>query len=123
MRPDVAFTVLGDPRSKGRPRFTRYGRTYTPKTTVEAERAIAEVAREAFVSGPFTEPVGIDLTFYCATKRRTDGDNLVKLVLDALNTIAYTDDFLVEQWNVRIYRKRDGETPRTEVLIYPLEDL
>ena len=121
-RKDVSFTVPGDPAVKGRPRFTRYGRAYTPKKTADAEKVIAEAATLAFDGFPFTEPVGIELTFFCATKRRSDGDNLVKLVLDAMNTIAYTDDYLVEEWRVRVYRKREGEAPRTEVLVYALDD-
>lgn len=123
MRSDVSFTIPGDPVVKGRPRFTRQGRAYTPKATSDAEKVIKLIAGEAFLGEPFTEAVGIDLVFYCKTKRRSDGDNLVKLVLDALNEVAYTDDYLVEEWRVRIYRRLDGEEPRTEVCVYPLEGL
>lgn len=119
---DVVFTVAGDPVSKGRPRVTRYGRAYTPKRTVEAEEVIRQAARDACTE-PFSTAVAVDVVFYCATKRRTDGDNLLKLVLDAMNEVVFTDDYLVEDVHYRVHRKLDGEEPRTEVCVFPLEDL
>jgi len=118
---DVSFTVPGDPVVKGRPRFTRYGKTYTPKKTVDAEAAIAAIAGD-LVQEPFGVPVGVEVAFFCATKRRTDGDNLMKLVLDAMNEVVFVDDYLVEEVRYRVYRKVEGETPRTEVCVYQLED-
>lgn len=118
---EVCFVVPGDPKSKGRPRFTRYGSTYTPKTTVEAEKVIKEILTGLGLT-PYTERCGVNVEFYCKTLRRTDGDNLMKLVLDACNTLVYTDDYLVEEVRYRIHRKVPGEPPRTEVMFYPLED-
>lgn len=117
---DICFTVPGDPKSKGRPRFTRYGKTYTPKTTVDAEAAIGLILDEMDLE-PFTVPVAIEVAFFCKTMRRTDGDNLMKLVLDACNKKAYVDDYLVEDVHYRVYRKVDGEEPRTEVVISRLD--
>ena len=31
----VKFTILGEPKGKGRPRVTKTGRAYTPKDTVQ----------------------------------------------------------------------------------------
>lgn len=117
---DITFTVPGDPVVKGRPRFTKYGRAYTPKATLDAEGVIKKILANQGVT-PFDQAVGMDVVFYCKTKRRTDGDNLMKLVLDACNEVAYTDDYLVEEVRYRVFRREDGEEPRTEVLIYPLE--
>ena len=36
----MRFEVLGEVIGKGRPRFTKQGRTYTPKKTLDYERAI-----------------------------------------------------------------------------------
>lgn len=119
---DVVFTVPGDPVSKGRPRVTKYGRAYTPKRTQEAEELVKLAAREACAE-PFEVPVAVDVVFYCKTMRRTDGDNLLKLVLDAMNEIVFTDDYLVEDVHYRVYRKAEGEEPRTEVCVFPLDDL
>lgn len=116
---DIQFTVPGDPVVKGRPRFTKYGKAYTPKATLDAEKAIKKIVENQGIT-PFDEPVGMEVAFFCQTKRRTDGDNLMKLVLDACNEVAYTDDYLVEEVRYRVFRRAEGEEPRTEVLIYPL---
>lgn len=116
---DLQFTVPGDPVVKGRPRFTRYGKAYTPKNTADAELRIKEIL-VGLVEEPFGRPVGVDVTFYCKTMRRTDGDNLMKMVLDAMNEVVFVDDYLVEDVHYRLYRKAEGQEPRTEVYVYEL---
>ena len=118
---EVCFTIPDDPKPKGRPRFTRGGRTYTPIRTVQAEAVIRQIVTELEVK-PFTVPVGVEASFFCKTLRRTDGDNLMKLVLDACNELIYTDDYLVEEVHYRVYRKVEGEEPRTEVMFYSLDE-
>ncbi|MCI8403264.1 MAG: RusA family crossover junction endodeoxyribonuclease [Clostridia bacterium] len=44
----VSFTIDGEPREKGRPRFTKSGSTYTPKETSEYE-ALAAMAYKGTV--------------------------------------------------------------------------
>lgn len=92
---------------KGRPRFTRLGRTYTPSKTAIAER----IVREGFVRAAgrsyedFTGPVSISVKATRELARsnpkfwagrsdmmKPDLDNVLKLVLDALNGVAYHDD-------------------------------
>jgi Holliday junction resolvase RusA-like endonuclease len=87
----VLFTVEGEPMVKARPRMTKTGHTYTPKATVEAENRVRE-AFEATGCEGFSGAVGVELAFYQGTRARKDVDNLVKLVLDSLNGIAYEDD-------------------------------
>lgn len=106
----TTFCVPGEPQGKARPRFTRGGRTYTPRKTVAYEDAI----REAFLNsgGQITElPVKVQISaFYkipiSASKSRAakmdggeilptkkpDTDNIAKVVCDALNGVAYKDD-------------------------------
>jgi Holliday junction resolvase RusA-like endonuclease len=87
----VLFTVDGEPMVKARPRMTKTGHTYTPKTTVDAEKRVRE-AFEATGHDGFTGSVGMELAFFQGTRARKDVDNLVKLILDSLNGIAYEDD-------------------------------
>ena len=65
----ISFTVLGDPKGKGRPRFRRIGRftsTYTPKDTIEYENKVKKSFKETvgkeFV--PYRCPVKADITCY-----------------------------------------------------------
>lgn len=133
MQNRIRFTIQGNPVAKGRPRFARRGNfvaTYTPKNTAQAEN---EIQREALshISEPITEPVELSIVFYMAIPRSTskkrseslknaphvkrpDVDNLAKLVLDALNGIAWKDDSQVYSMSVE---KRYSDNPRTEVTI------
>ncbi len=90
---EFSFVVPGRPQPKGRPRMSRKGRVYTPKETVEAERAYAQAVDD---NPPvFEGPVAVEMTF-CAeatyvtirriaewhTPLRGDLDNYIKLCLD-----------------------------------------
>lgn len=118
MTDELHFTLEGDPVPKGRPRHGR-GHSFTPKRTRDAEQSIRDRVTELAVV-PYDVPVRVSLVFYCKTRRRTDWDNLAKLVTDALNGLCYTDDHLIHHSVVRLHRAAIGETPRTEVRIAPL---
>jgi Holliday junction resolvase RusA-like endonuclease len=100
------------PKVKSRPRNGR-GHTYTPKATLEAERAIREqweqIAKEnGWEPFPAGTSVVVRLLLGSATIKvevesledrkvgkglgHRDIDNLAKLVLDSLNKTAYDDD-------------------------------
>lgn len=118
--------VAGDPIPKGRPRSGRGGHHYTPKRTRDAEAALRELMTQVHDGAPYEGDVGIELAFYCATKRRTDGDNLTKLVTDALQAGAdgrgvFADDSQILDWRIRVHRRIEGEQPRTEIRVYALE--
>lgn len=84
----------GDPVPKGRPRIFR-GHGVTPKRTRDAEKSLREFAAWRMRGeglDPFAGPLRVRLSFSRATARRCDLDNLAKLVLDALNGIAFVDD-------------------------------
>ena len=130
----LAFIVPGDPRGKGRPRFSK-GRTYTDDKTVEYERRIRNSYRLNFGSykWPDNALLKVQITAYysipkSATKakrammesgdllptRKPDVDNIIKAVLDALNGVAYKDDASVVEVSCR---KLYGTPPRVEVEI------
>lgn len=116
----VLFTVKGEPMVKARPRVTRTGHTYTPKTTVDAERRVRE-AFEATGCDGFSNAVGVELAFFQGTRARKDIDNMVKLVLDSLNAVAWTDDVQVSVVLARrVYTVK--ERARTVVRIFATID-
>lgn len=118
----LALTIAGDPVAKGRPRVAKTGHAYTPAKTKEAEAALREQI-EKVITMPYKGAVGLAVEFYCATLRRTDGDNLMKLVTDAMNKLVYADDSQIEEWYCRVHRKVPGEEPRTEIFVYSLGDV
>lgn len=112
------------PIGKARPRFTR-GRTYTPQTTKDAENLIAcawvsEHGRE-YVDGPVRLSIVAEYAppaSWSAKKRqdhfgkpkvtKPDADNVFKLVSDALNGIAYSDDARIAGASIaKIYGPED----------------
>ncbi len=115
----IRFTVDGEPVAKARPRVVK-GRTYTPQRTLDAEEAIGYRFREELPGHePLTGWVGMRCTFYTKSQRpRSDVDNLIKLVSDALEGIAYVNDKQVE--DVRGRRVRGAKDPRTVIEIWPI---
>jgi len=110
----VKFTVMGEPRSKQRPRVTQRG-TFTPKETIEAEKRVRDGWRMAG-EAKFEYQVIVDLRFFNGNKRRRDIDNMAKLVLDALNKEAFDDDYQVV--GVNMYKFfTDPDKARTEIVI------
>lgn len=85
------FTIEGEPIVKGRPRFTKTGHAYTPKATKDAEARVGE----AYEGDLFSGNVGVELHFFQGSRARKDIDNMVKLVLDGLNGVAWPDDIHV----------------------------
>lgn len=121
----VSFDVFGKVKGKGRPRFTRGGHAYTPKATRDYERAI----REAFENAPGRpqEPFSGPIEVCIMTRRqlpnstpksvirepdthKPDVDNVAKIVLDALNGVAWVDDAQVTSLAVsKLKRTRSPE--------------
>lgn len=97
---DVEFTVYGEPASKERPRFSRSGHAYTPAKTREAEKTVLEAFQRLSNAITFDVPVELRVELYLGSKRRKDADNMAKLVQDALNGHAFTDDYLIYELSV-----------------------
>ncbi|MDE2097999.1 MAG: RusA family crossover junction endodeoxyribonuclease [Patescibacteria group bacterium] len=109
--------IPGQPVPKGRPRVLRNGHTYTPRKTAEAEQTLRmEIRVQAGRPlQPSLAAVEIEADFYLRGFPRVDVDNLGKLVMDALNGMAFRDDAQV--WATR-FRKWPGSTvPRTELTV------
>jgi Holliday junction resolvase RusA-like endonuclease len=107
---EVLFTVPGEPRGKGRPRFTRKGFAYTDTATRDYETVIRCRAAEAMPCEALDTPISVRVDIYkgvakswsnARRSRALDGleipgkpdlDNVAKAVLDAMNGVVYADD-------------------------------
>ncbi len=138
----VKFTVLGEPKGKGRPRFsTQTGRAFTPKQTVNYETLIHTEYMVQCKGFRFPDDAMLDmriLAYYSVPKsgsktekakklantirptKKPDMDNVVKMVADALNQVAYKDDTQIVDCQVR---KFYSEQPRIEVIIQEVQNL
>lgn len=113
-----SFVVFGNPQGKMRPRFTRKGggRTYTPKKTQDYEEFIRACYRQYVKKRSYPDDIALFILIQAyypipksfnktkkkmamqgliIPKSKPDVDNVAKVVLDALNGVAYIDDKLV----------------------------
>lgn len=133
----VSFDVWGKVMGKGRPRFTRGGHVYTPKATRDYEMAIREAYENATgrPPEPFSGPISVCIMTYRQLPKSTpksvlsepdthkpDIDNVAKIVLDALNGVAWEDDAQVVSLTVSKL-KRTRSTERLSVSITELDRL
>lgn len=135
---EVRFTVPGI-----LPGWQRAGgngsRRFTQEQTRNAEAEVAAWGRQAMAGRQLLAgPLGMELTLldpipesWSAAKRakmagqwvtvKPDGDNRMKLALDALNGVCYRDDAQIAQWAGCKRYVRDGEKARAEVTITTLD--
>ena len=124
------FIVDGKPQGKQRPRFSRISKTvYTPTKTAKYEKQIAKAYTESggkcipadcyvsvSVSAFFPVPKSYSkkkrencLERILRPDKKPDMDNILKVVLDALNEVAYEDDKqVVELIGRKYYTESDG---------------
>lgn len=133
----MIFTIYGEPKAKGRPRFAKRGNfvsTYTPQETLNYENLIkisfeTQVEDKYLIQGEIKAIIKAYLSIPKSTpKKRESGmlmggihpvkkpdcDNIGKTVLDALNGIAYRDDSQIVVLHVE---KHYSHEPRVEVEI------
>jgi Holliday junction resolvase RusA-like endonuclease len=132
----VEFTIKGEPRGKGRPRFTRTGRVYTPSETTNYESLVALSYRSKAKGYKFASPVRVTVKAYHKPPKKSkkvvedmlnwrilptkkpDVDNIAKIVLDGLNGVAWEDDTQVVDLMVV---KRYEEEPFVQVIIEEID--
>lgn len=118
------FIIPGPPRGKGRPKFARRGNfvtTYTDDKTASYENLVTLACREVMCGGPpiegpvrlrvnamFSPPASASkakkldmMTGRVGVTKKPDLDNVVKAVLDGLNTVAFVDDAQVVHLEAR----------------------
>lgn len=143
-RRKIKFTVYGEPQGKGRPRFgARYspaaGRAFvnvrTPEKTVAYENLVKIEYGMQTQNFRFEDGSQLDMrimAYYGIPKsaskkkrammiegtirptKKPDMDNVVKIIADSLNQLAYKDDTQIVDCQCR---KFYSDEPRVEVLI------
>lgn len=128
----VQFTIYGRPQGKGRPRLS-YGRIRTPEQTVMYENYIKLLYRSS-IKTYFEGPIKLIIKAYYPIAKsdskkkkeqklngdirpyniKPDIDNVVKVICDALNEIAYKDDTQIVELGTSKYF---SDKPRVEVTI------
>ncbi|MDR0249542.1 MAG: RusA family crossover junction endodeoxyribonuclease [Oscillospiraceae bacterium] len=136
----MKFVVDGEPTGKGRPRFSRHSNyviTYTDGKTAMSENIIRiEYIRQCGNIKHETGALSISVIAYCGipsqknkkTKaamesgeirptKKPDASNILKLIEDALNGVAYRDDSQITDARIEKYY---SIKPRLEIQIESL---
>lgn len=134
---EIVFELSGKVIGKARPRFSPDGHAYTPASTRLYERKIAQAYKAAggkkmdgALHVDFETVFGIQKSATKAERmRRLNGneiamkkpdiDNVEKIVLDALNGVAYEDDTQIV--SVRSIKGRYEDVPRLIVRVREIE--
>jgi len=124
MSRSLTLVLEGDPRPAPRHRHNAGGHGghkplwYTQQ--LEAYGLQALVQRNAQQASVLTGRVGVDATFYRATNRTADVDNLQKTLYDALKGIAWKDDSQIDEAHTRVVRGVGDIAARVEARVYAL---
>lgn len=128
---ELNFIIPGEPKGKGRPRLGRSGHAYTPHETAAYENLVKMCFRGKHPDHvPIASDIPVECTilaFYGIPKsvskkkhsqmlddvirplKKPDADNIIKIICDALNGIAYHDDAqIVKVTFIKAY----DDTPR-----------
>lgn len=134
----IRFTIPGQPMGKGRVQISKGGFCFTPEQTMNYENLVKVTCIEKCEQRQpqYTGQVAVDITaFYpipsSYTKKKQEAirrgarpvkkpdlDNIAKIILDALNHIAWQDD---KQVVCMVLTKKYAEVPCVSVGIHYLE--
>lgn len=117
------ISIPGEPKGKGRPRYTKSGHAYTPRDTAVYEQLVRLTFKGKYPQAmPFEKDVPLKVDIFAWFKiprsaskvkrelmqqgyikptKKPDTDNIVKIVLDALNGYAYYDDAQVVELTIK----------------------
>ncbi len=134
----ISFTIPGEPKSKLRHRTTKTGFTYNPQQNVEYENWVKQCYyiehKQKMLTGQIKATVEAYFTIPKSTSKKKrklmieekirptkkpDTDNIAKIVLDSLNTLAFDDDKQIVDLRVL---KFYSEEPRVEVTLEPVQE-
>lgn len=140
----IKFTVLGEPQGKGRPRFVArynpgtqraFGQAHTPENTIIYENLVRTEYAMQTKNFRFEDDAMLDMriiAYYSIPKsaskkrkalmlqglvrptKKPDMDNVMKVIADSLNHVAYKDDTQIVDAQCR---KFYSEEPRVEIMI------
>lgn len=135
----IKFNIPGEPKGKGRPKFSRQGsfvKTYTPETTVNYENWVKicfQEAKQEMLTGQLKADIKCyyDIPKSYSKKNRLsalngklrptkkpDIDNVAKIILDSLNGLAYKDDKDIVECKIE---KWFAEVARVEICIEEIQ--
>jgi crossover junction endodeoxyribonuclease RusA len=120
-----AIWVTGKPVPKGRPRFARNGGVYTPKTTADYEKRIAQAWRDKYGDEQYdTKDLRIHVDVYTSKYSTSDVDNFLKIAMDGLQGVAYENDSVIRAAKVlKVQVDKPGTDEGMRIAIFESGDM
>ena len=91
------------------------GRMLLQKKYRDAKEAIAWEMRSQTAQKPRSDDLCLNLIIYLGTKRKTDIDAFLKIILDAGEGVLYENDNQITE--LHVFKEYDKENPRIELSI------
>ena len=126
MRNLVELTILGEPFGKQRPRVIARGkgasRAFTPQKTVNYENYIKLLYRQKYKNFKFEDkvPLYVQITAFYKIPPSKPKDNIIKIILDSLNGLAYKDDAQIVACSCQ---KFYASNPRVELVLSKVNEV
>lgn len=116
----MKIIIEGDPIPAARPRFSGHGHCYQPKRNMEYRDRVQAAALVAMngkapMTGEISAVVKLYRRYKPSARNYGDADNLLKGILDGMNSIVFCDDSQVVRCVVEKYQ--DKENPRAEIIV------
>ena len=118
----LTFTIPGRAVPKGRPRMTRSGGVYTPKTTVDYEKMVAGAWNDKFGMLALNGKLRVTINIYTDRHAKQDVDNLAKSILDGMQRAGAFSDGDHQVYSLGVMKHDVTENMLTTVSVIGLDD-
>ena len=91
------------------------GKMFLSKTYRDTKEAMQWEVKSQWKGEPLAEEVSLNVMFYYGDNRKRDIDAYLKILLDSMSDIVYTDDSLITE--LHVFKEVDTDEPRTVIQI------
>jgi Holliday junction resolvase RusA-like endonuclease len=118
----LRFEIPGRAVPKGRPRMTKMGGVYTPKTTVDYEKLVAGAWNDKYGMLALNGKVRVIINVYTDRHAKQDVDNLAKSILDGMQRAGAFSDGDEQVYSLGVMKHPATDYVGVWVTIHQLDD-
>lgn len=91
------------------------GRMILQKKYRDTKEALAWEIRSQWPHKPHSEDLCLNVVMFLGTKRKTDTDAYIKILMDSGEGVLYENDYQISE--LHVFRKYDPKSPRVELTL------
>jgi Holliday junction resolvase RusA-like endonuclease len=118
----MRFRIDGRAVPKGRPRMTKMGGVYTPKTTVDYEKLVAAAWNDKYGMLALNGRLRVIINIYTDRHAKQDVDNLAKSILDGMQRAGAFSQGDEQVYSLGVIKHAATDYVGVWVSIHQLED-